>query len=30
MSDNVIQPEHYNQQPIECIEFAQHKLKNGM
>ncbi len=24
MSDNVNQPAHYTQQPVECIEFAQH------
>ena len=24
MSDNVNQPAHYTQQPVECIEFTQH------
>ena len=24
MSDKVNQPAHYTQQPVECIEFAQH------
>ena len=30
MSEKVNNPAHYTQQPVECIEFAQHKLKNGM
>ena len=30
MSEKVNNPAHYTQQPVECIEFAQHKIQMKM